>query len=96
MVRSLLQTQIMNHEHGGNAMNMEEMYLHFQSSDKLIENSFSLTMLDNMKEKEFLFLLVWNNHHFFLLIGRVNGRRWEYYNSLKSNGDYIFTENYVS
>lgn len=70
--------------------------MHAQASEKLIQNSFGLAMLDNMMEKEFLFFPVWNNHHFFLIVGRVSGRQWEYYNSLNRDGDYQFFEGYVS
>ena len=69
---------------------MQDWYVHAQESEKLIQNSLSLAILDNMTEKEFLFFSVLNNHHFFLLVAQVSGQRWEYYNSLKRDEDYLF------
>lgn len=70
--------------------------MHAESSEKHVQNSFGLALLDNLTDKDFLFFPVWNNHHFFLLVGRVSERRWEYYNSLNRDGDYLFAECYVS
>lgn len=75
---------------------IQDWYVHAETSEKHIQNSFVLAMLENMTEKEFLFFPVWNNHHFFLIVGRVGVRKWEYYNSLNREGDYTFAVRYVS
>ncbi|RWR76248.1 serine/threonine-protein phosphatase 7 long form [Cinnamomum micranthum f. kanehirae] len=74
---------------------LSDLYVHADSSEKHVQNSFGLALLDNLTEKEFIFFPVWNKNHFFLLVGRVSVRRWEYYNSLDRNGDYLLVERYI-
>ena len=74
----------------------QDWYVHREMSDKLIETCYTQAFLDNIADKDKLFFPVWNNNHFFLLVGDVSGRRWEYYNSMAREGDYHFAEDYVS